>query len=570
MGATSRVAVILIGVACIVLGIYNAVTPDRNTVTLFGVHSDGTHARLLVSLPSPGPIGVRSGDELDVPATTLHDRIAYFGAVETGSKIRVPLIRNGRPVSVAFVVPPGNTTPPRWIDLLLVLLEVTFGIIVMIRAGNVPLARLVVWLAVVEQVGTVAYDFIYTAPTADLAFWTGSATATLYEGGTSFVALWATTLLPGVKLKRTPLLPVTLAALSLVAAANGTPFLALIVPYPLFPTAWLSALAIASIVVNLGLAAALVLLAQAAPVEQRMRSMWFVSTLIGWFVGGCLGLSANHWLYWTSYLLQSFTLLGPIYAVLRHRMLDLNFVITRSAIYAALSMSMLGSFAGAEWLFGKLTDALIQGGFWKGIAAQLLSFALAIVIGVYLTSVHSHLEAWVNGVLFRERIRRLNLLESFAREADLLQTRSELLSVTYEALRESIEADDVAVYVDADGALVRAQGTGADERLERDDRVVLQLHERQRAFVSEVRSLSQWLIVPLAVRREIVGAIACGPKRDHTEYLPDELRALADVAQHVATAYALLFGAPALDLPRAFASSGRRVSSKARDDASAY
>ncbi|HTU82247.1 MAG TPA: GAF domain-containing protein [Candidatus Acidoferrales bacterium] len=551
MGVMSRVAVILIGAACVVLAIYNAVTPDRNTVSLFGVQSDGAHARLVVSVPSPGPIGVRSGDELDVRATTLHDRIAYFGAAETGSTIAVPLIRNGRHVTVALVVPPGNTTPPRAIDLILVLLEVAFGIAVMIRVGNVPLARMVVWLAVVEQIGTVAYDFIYTAPTADLGFWSGSATATLYEGGTSFVALWATTFLPGVRLKRTPLLVAALVVLSLVATANGTPLLALVVPYPLFPTIWIHAITIASIVVGLGLGIALVTLAQAAPAERRMRSMWFVSTLIGWFVGGCLEATGSPWLFWVAYLLQSFTLLGPIYAVLRHRMLDLNFVITRSAIYAALSLSMLGSFAGGEWLFGRLADALLQGGFWKGIAAQLLSFALAIVIGVYLTSVHKRLEDWVNGVLFRERIRKLKLLESFAHEADLLQTRSELLAVTYEALKESIEADDIAVYVEADGALVRAHGSGAaDPRLERDDRVVLQLLERHRPFVSEVRSLSHWLIVPLAVRREIVGAIACGPKRDHTEYLPDELRTLNDVAQHVATAYALLFAASVATLGR--------------------
>lgn len=548
MSAPMRFAVVLIGVACILTAIYNAVTPDRNTVGLFGVQSDGSHARLTVSVPSPGTMRVRTGDELDVPATTARDRLAYFGAATTGSTIHVPLIHDGRRVDVAVVVPPGVTTPPRSIDLVLVILEVAFGILVMVRAGTVPLARMVVLLAVIEELGTVCADFLYTAPSPTLGFAVGLGAEPFYEGGTSFVALWAASMLPGGVRNRTPLFAAALVAVSLISELNSSNLIA--VPLPLLPAAWLNGLSVLSVLVNLSLAVALVALAQAAPTDQRMRSMWFLSTLIGWFVGQAIGvlqesyfISAS-WLFWISYLLLSFTLLGPIYATLRHRILDLNFVITRSAVYAVLSIVMLGSFAAAEWIAAKLTEAVLAGNFWKGIAAQLLSFSVAIVIGLYLRSVHSHLEVWVNGVLFRERIRKLHMLESFAREADLVQTRSELLRATHGALTDSIDAEDVAVYVTDAGALVRAHGTGTEpRRLERSDRLVLQLLERQRPFVSEVQSLKDWLIVPLALRREIIGAIACGPKRDHTTYLPDELRALIDVAQHVATSYALLLPA---------------------------
>ncbi len=59
MSTPERVAVILIGIACVVLGVYNAVTPDRNTVGLFGVESNGAHARHVIGIPSPGPMQVR-------------------------------------------------------------------------------------------------------------------------------------------------------------------------------------------------------------------------------------------------------------------------------------------------------------------------------------------------------------------------------------------------------------------------------------------------------------------------------------------------------------------------------
>jgi len=547
VNAFARIVVIAIGVACLVLAVYNAVTPDRTTVGLFSAASDGSHARLIVAVPSPEAIPVHPGDELDVPATTMGQRQAYFSAALIGSTISVPIVRNGQHITVTFVVPPGTTTPPRWIDLVLVILEFAFSVAVMIRAGTVPLARMVVLLAIVEETGTVAFDFLYTAPTPTLAFVSGPVLGSLLAAGTSYVAVWAALMLPGGIRRRTPLMAAALAAISFITATPDAIGQAIAVPFPLLATSWLEGLYVTAIVFSFGLAIALAVVAQAAPTDQRMRSMWFVSTLVGWFIGSALAGLDSYFsngapaLFWISYLLQSFTLLGPIYATLRHRILDLNFVITRSAVYAILSIVMLGSFAGAEWAAGKIADAVITEGFWRGVAAQLLSFSAALVIGLYLRSVHANLEDWVNGILFRERIRKLRALESFAREADLLQSRSELLRVTYEALMESIDADHVAVYTSDAGALVCAHGSGTDAaRLQRSDRVVLQLLDRQGPFVSEVPSLRNWLIVPLTARREVIGAIACGPKRDRTDYLPDELRALNDVAQHVATTYALL------------------------------
>ncbi len=560
MSGPARVVVVLISIACALWALYNAVTPDRYTIGLFDVHSDGTHAHLIVAVPSPAAIPVRDGDELDVPATTPHDRILYFSGAATGSTIHVPILRAGRAVSVTVVVPAGVPPPPRWIDLVLVILEAAFGIIVMMRAGTVPLARMVVWLAIVEEVGTVFTDFAYSAPTPTLSFAIGSVGGLVFETATSYVAIWAAALLPGGIRSRTPLFVAAVLVIALVAGVEGSTGITLAVFFPLLASVLVTVLYAAACVASFAVAVALWAVAQAAPAEQRMRSMWFVSTLIGWFIGSALSaidayiVNGPAWLFWVAYLLQSFTLLGPIYATLRHRILDLNFVVTRSAIYAVLSILILGSFVGAEWVAGRLSDVVFSG-FWRGIAPPLLSFALAIVIGVYLRAVHSQVEHWVNGILFRERIQRLQLLESFAREADLIQTRSELLRVTYEAIASSIDADDIAVYIAEDRALVRAHGAGV-ARLERSDRVVLQLLERQRPFVSEVSSLRHWMIIPLAVRRDVVGAIACGPKRDHTEYLPDELRALVDVAQSVATSYALLLPALASPLDRLSPSAG--------------
>jgi hypothetical protein len=84
----ARVAVVLISIGCVIWAVYNAVTPDRYTLEMFAVRSDGAHARLIVAVPSPGPLPVHDGDELDVRATTRADRIAYFAAAIPGSTFR--------------------------------------------------------------------------------------------------------------------------------------------------------------------------------------------------------------------------------------------------------------------------------------------------------------------------------------------------------------------------------------------------------------------------------------------------------------------------------------------------
>ena len=167
---------------------------------------------------------------------------------------------------------------------------------------------------------------------------------------------------------------------------------------------------------------------------------------------------------------------------------------------------------------------------------------MAIGVGLYVRHLHSQVEGRINALLFGDRMRKLRLLESFAHEADLIDSRRALLNVAFEALVESLDTADISIYIsDARSfACIRTSSSSAPERLDKTDRLILQLLHRREPFVSEVPTLQHWLIVPLAVRTEIIGFLACGVKRDHTVYLPEELRALSTIAHHMATSYALL------------------------------
>jgi len=56
-----------------------------------------------------------------------------------------------------------------------------------------------------------------------------------------------------------------------------------------------------------------------------------------------------------------------------------------------------------------------------------------------------------------------------------------------------------------------------------------------------VHSLSEALMLPMSIGGSLLGVIVCGPKRERTHYLAEEVEALSLVAHRVGTAlYVLL------------------------------
>ena len=52
--------------------------------------------------------------------------------------------------------------------------------------------------------------------------------------------------------------------------------------------------------------------------------------------------------------------------------------------------------------------------------------------------------------------------------------------------------------------------------------------------------MSEALLLPMTVRGALLGMLVCGPKRERTRYLGEEIDALALVAHRAGTAYELL------------------------------
>jgi len=233
---------------------------------------------------------------------------------------------------------------------------------------------------------------------------------------------------------------------------------------------------------------------------------------------------------------QAWEVLAPIalaYTVLRHRLFDVRFVVSRALVYAFMTSLVVGAIALVDWAFSRW---LAESRF-----ALIAELALALLLGAALTLLHRRIEHFLNGVVFRTQLAALQALRRFAQETDLISDPQRLLTQTYEALHVRIECDYVAIYTAEGASFVLA--VPPEHRtppvMAGDDFAVLRLRRWSEPFECDepAHPLRSALFVPMIARMQLVGFIVCGPKVDRTHYLPTEVDALSTLAHRAGSAY---------------------------------
>ncbi|HZT11420.1 MAG TPA: hypothetical protein VFA29_01320, partial [Candidatus Baltobacteraceae bacterium] len=275
--------------------------------------------------------------------------------------------------------------------------------------------------------------------------------------------------------------------------------------------------------------------------EQRNRLRWIVAAfavaylpfLAGNISSSVFGIFPG---IWVSNCVAAWTLLAPMalaYTILKHRLFDIRLVVSRALVYGVLTSVTVGLLALLDWAFGRW---LAQSRF-----ALLGELALALLLGTLLTTAHRRFEHLLNHIIFRTQTLALHALRRFTQEIDLIPDPRRLLMQTYDALRMRLESDYVGIYA-ADGAsfVLGTPGSGAlPTLLPGDDFAVLRLRRWSEAFECDEpeHPLRGALLLPMTARTQLVGFIACGPKRDHTHYLPEEVETLSALAHRAGAAY---------------------------------
>ena len=286
-----------------------------------------------------------------------------------------------------------------------------------------------------------------------------------------------------------------------------------------------------------------VLLARYATVgqEERNRLRWmvaamtiaFVPNLITGFFEGTLGIFLPIWWNNVAVIFYALAPMALAYTILRHRLFDIRLVVSRALVYGILTTGIVALLALVEWIVHHWLE--------ESRFAIVAELALAVFLGVLLTGVHRRVEHALNQLIFRAQVLALEALRRFTKEIDLIPDPQRLLAQTYDALRTRLDSDFVAIYAAEGSSFVLATPRSHELPVlfAVDDLAVLRLRGFNEAFECDEpqHPLRGSLLLPMTAHTQVVGFIACGPKRDRTHYLPGEVEALAALAHRSGSAY---------------------------------
>lgn len=296
---------------------------------------------------------------------------------------------------------------------------------------------------------------------------------------------------------------------------------------------------------------------ESAAAMRWLGGMWLLATAlsalspIGRVAGiGVLGYSHyNDILASASVFCMAF---GVAYPILRHRLVDLNILVSRATIFAAVSAIIVGIFVAAEWAIGRIFEQSFGlSSDRAGWTAQLLTLGVVLALGISARSIHRFVDERLTAVFFKKRIRALSEITRVAKESDASTDAQAVLRIACDTVQRALQPRGAACYLRGGEGYERAAEAGESifaPSVGFNDPVALRLRRWQEPFEIDDESDARLhvLYLPMTLRGELLGFIACGPKPDRTAYLADEVAALSLLAHHAGIAAAWLNRVPAL------------------------
>jgi len=272
----------------------------------------------------------------------------------------------------------------------------------------------------------------------------------------------------------------------------------------------------------------------------RNRLRWLLWGGVLWVVGIFL---SNTPVFNTdaSYLLSdscyAVTMAIFLYAILRHRVVDVSFVISRTLVYTATMSIIIGLFAAM--------NSFVEHATLGRDANLLLELLVPLLLGISFNTLRTRIDGYVSRLLFHRQFRATEALNDFAQSCKFIDKPERLLDLTVEEIYRQSGAQGVAIYEQADGDYIRVRHQGSldfPQRVEADDAAFVQLRAGKRELELHARASTlgaEGYVYPLSLRNTVIGAVVCGP-RSGEAYTADERRLLANVAYQVGVALHVL------------------------------
>jgi K+-sensing histidine kinase KdpD len=222
------------------------------------------------------------------------------------------------------------------------------------------------------------------------------------------------------------------------------------------------------------------------------------------------------------------------YALLKRRVLDAGFVLSRSIVVAILSLTVVAAFILLEWFLGSVVSDVSHA---TGVAANA---ALALVLGLSMRFIHRRVDAFVDAVMFRKRHQNTRALTDFSKEAAFVTDPEVLADLAIEKVRKHTDARSAGLFFRENGRYRAARSFNeVPAAVSENDPAILALKTWHRPLDphSYDTALTGDLALPIVARGQLLGLLLCGERTGSEVYAPDEINALAQFAQGVGSAF---------------------------------
>ena len=224
---------------------------------------------------------------------------------------------------------------------------------------------------------------------------------------------------------------------------------------------------------------------------------------------------------------------GLLYAVLRHRVVDIGFVVNRALVYSSTLTVVIAIFM--------LLESFVEKATLPHNASLVFELGVPLAVGFSLEAVRKRLEKLSEWLFFRRKFKADEALRNFAHHCSYVEHPDRLLEQTLHELTTHTDAPAAAVYWREDEGYRRLdqQGTPAyAERTDLDDRAIVALRaDREEIDLEDYDSDigKEGLLLPMIVRGDLLGAVALA-HRPGEHFAPDERELLAHVVHEVGAA----------------------------------
>jgi hypothetical protein len=228
---------------------------------------------------------------------------------------------------------------------------------------------------------------------------------------------------------------------------------------------------------------------------------------------------------------------GLAYAVLRYRVFNFDFAISRALVFSVVSVMLLCCFGLIQWLYSSMVEGGAAGHGGEGNSV-MVDAAIALFTYLVFHMVHGTLERWVERFFFGTWHDNEHKLRKYVGHAAHVATVDILLGSLRTEMDRFTRHAGCAIYLkQADGAYTLASGTleHAPARIDPNDGLAVALRAELVPLVYDrvQTAVPGELALPMCHRGALNGFILLGSKRNGQSYRPDESKVLGFAAHQI-------------------------------------